>query len=411
MLRYYILLVSICTVASGANWLTMRGDAQRTGWQQNEKALNARTVKQLHLLWKLALGDASNRLTDPFILGPIITHRGIKELIFVKDSQGTVSAVDADLGRMYWSRNVANRRAAGRGDTPCRNGLRIMPVMAPAPIERNAKPESDDEFSDGNKPIYVLSGAGRLYALRPSTGADFSPPLQLLPPDVYAVDLDVGNNTLYVPTAAVCGSTPDRVSTLNLTVSTDQIGSDPRSGSIEAFRQLVFSGAAQTAFEWKGKGVFAKLLSDGKLVFTDAPATPVIFSRSQVHFAGGIATWQGEGERLIVVTRPGAVEVSRVTDNGDRLVGVPVWKSRGFPAAGSPVVANGIIYFLGADSSSKPSRLSLHALDGRTGAELYKSSDLFVSGISTGNLALANGHIAFSTADGVLYCFGIPFEM
>src|SRR5882757_8564878 len=93
----FVLLADGCVAQ---DWLTYGGDPQRTNWQRYERELNKDNVKNLRLLWKRQLDnqpDGRNALTAPLILGPTITHRGIKELVFVAGAADNVYAVDADL--------------------------------------------------------------------------------------------------------------------------------------------------------------------------------------------------------------------------------------------------------------------------------------------------------------------------
>src|SRR5205823_1152595 len=99
----------------GAEWLSSRGDPERTGWQRHEKSLNPRSVKSMKLLWKRQLDNQArelNSLTTPILLGPIFTHRGIKELVFVAGASDVVYAVDADLGRVFWKRQLDSAASA-----------------------------------------------------------------------------------------------------------------------------------------------------------------------------------------------------------------------------------------------------------------------------------------------------------
>src|SRR4051794_1650593 len=94
-----------CALAQAAEWLSYGGDSQRSGWQRHEKHLTPQSVKGMKLLWKRQLDNQSrelNSLTAPTLLGPIITHRGIKELVFVAGASDVVYAVDADLGKVFW---------------------------------------------------------------------------------------------------------------------------------------------------------------------------------------------------------------------------------------------------------------------------------------------------------------------
>lgn len=81
-----VLFFAGAALAFGADWVSLRGDLQNSGWQRGEKYLSASTVGRLHLLWRRKLGDTPDSLTDPLILGPIITDRGIKELVFVQNA-------------------------------------------------------------------------------------------------------------------------------------------------------------------------------------------------------------------------------------------------------------------------------------------------------------------------------------
>src|SRR6266581_3175810 len=96
-------------LAYAAEWLCYGGDPQRSGWQRREKNLNTLSVRRLKLLWKRQLDNQSkglNSLTAPTLLGPIFTHRGVKELVIIAGSSDNVYAVDADLGTVFWKRHL-----------------------------------------------------------------------------------------------------------------------------------------------------------------------------------------------------------------------------------------------------------------------------------------------------------------
>jgi hypothetical protein len=63
----YISIVSaycalVAQTTGGAGWLTDGGDAQRTGWQKNEKILNKDNVRNLKLIWKLKTDNITRAL-------------------------------------------------------------------------------------------------------------------------------------------------------------------------------------------------------------------------------------------------------------------------------------------------------------------------------------------------------------
>lgn len=89
--------------------------------------------------------------------------------------------------------------------------------------------------------------------------------------------------------------------------------------------------------------------------------------------------------------------------------GKRVWVSPVMIAPAPPVIANGVVYVL--SKGSKTAHATLYAFDAKTGTQLYFSRDLITSFATSSGLAVANGHIAFGTQDGVLYCFGFPVDL
>src|SRR5947209_151415 len=77
-------------VAHAADWLNAGGDASRSGWQKRERYFKLENIGNLKLLWKLQVSSAQDALVGPVMMGPIITHRGIKELVFVASASNTV---------------------------------------------------------------------------------------------------------------------------------------------------------------------------------------------------------------------------------------------------------------------------------------------------------------------------------
>ena len=81
---FAVLGLSVLLVAAVPDWLNSGGDPQGSGWQKRERYITLDSLKQFKLLWKLKLDNESrgpNALTAPVIFGPIITHRGMKELV------------------------------------------------------------------------------------------------------------------------------------------------------------------------------------------------------------------------------------------------------------------------------------------------------------------------------------------
>jgi outer membrane protein assembly factor BamB len=188
-----IFVVSVC---AAADWLSFRGDADGSSWQKRESALNVTNVAGMKLLWKRPLRKG---LTAPVMLGPIITHRGIKELVFVAAASDDVYAVDADLGRIFWERHLETSSAG------CGDGLTAAPVIAPEP----GKPVDDGEGHNPMRPIYVLASDGALHRVSPSTGADLGAAIPFVPPGAMVRYLTLTGKTVSAISAGGCAGARD----------------------------------------------------------------------------------------------------------------------------------------------------------------------------------------------------------
>ncbi len=157
-----VLLAAVMVLrAVAADWLSADGDPDHTRWQKAEQELTPANVGDLKLLWKREFDD---RLSAPVALGPIYTHRGVKELVFVADAADHLFAIDSDLNRLFWQRHFTSQPAAHCGPPSA-------PVIAPA----TSPARKSDDPSSPNRPIYALSSDGRLQAIRPTDGADIRP--------------------------------------------------------------------------------------------------------------------------------------------------------------------------------------------------------------------------------------------
>ena len=92
-----------------ADWISAAGDAQHTNWQKNEKLLTPTSVKALKLVWKKKLEGS---LTAPVMLGRVVTHKGIKDLLIVTNNASDVYAIDPDLGTLFGIGISKTRRRA-----------------------------------------------------------------------------------------------------------------------------------------------------------------------------------------------------------------------------------------------------------------------------------------------------------
>jgi outer membrane protein assembly factor BamB len=467
--------LSVLLAGAGPDWLNYGGDPQRSGWQQFEKHINAGNVKDLKLLWKRQLDNQSiglNSLTAPVIIGPIFTHRGIKELVFVAGSSDNVYAVDADLGRLFWKRHIEGARGA------CGGGLTSAPVIDPAVLLAKHIAGNDDvEDPRPMRPVYVLSSDGTLHKIRASTGEDIEAPRKFVPPNANASSLNFDGNTFYTTTSNGCGGASNGVWALSAKTPGAQAGFFPslptEGGASVGSNGTVYSAfgngtigaltaetlkekesfkvpegavpvnASPVPFPWKGRELLAVAATRDRLLLLDSAhlgGVPVASFEGGLGFNGGLATWEdAAGVRWIyaVVRGPGPAAAKfpirnggaphgslvafRVTQKDGQPELTPAWISRDLIAPVSAVVVNGVVFalasgeYLGETKSvqervSKSGRATLYALNAATGQQLYSSGNAVASFTHSSGLAVSRGHVCFGTWDNTLYCFGFPIE-
>src|SRR5262245_22771414 len=115
----------------GQNWTTTSADAQRTGWLRTETRISVETLQKpnagtFQLLWTAKPANEPrqlNTLTQPLILGNLISHKGFKALAFVGGSSDVVYAYDYDLGIVYWSQTLNTAASTSRSSPVCPGGL------------------------------------------------------------------------------------------------------------------------------------------------------------------------------------------------------------------------------------------------------------------------------------------------
>ena len=180
-----------CTLAA-ADWLSASADPKHTRSQPAEKELSAVTAANLKLLWKFSFEE---RVTAPVVLGPIFTHRGIKELVFIAGANDNLYSIDADLGRLFWKRHFEVAAS------DCKTGLTATPVLAPY---NGPAPEGDDA-STPRRSLFVLTSDGQLHTVRPADAKDLSLPEPFLPAGSVASDLTLTSRVVTTYVSDGCG--------------------------------------------------------------------------------------------------------------------------------------------------------------------------------------------------------------
>jgi outer membrane protein assembly factor BamB len=422
-------------LAFAGDWLGIGGDAQHSGWQRHGKRLTAANARDLKLLWKKSVDQGSNGLAAPVILGPTITHRGVRELVLVGGASDNFYAYDADLGTLFWKRHFESDVTA----TPCGSGS-PAPVIETDPEADMSDAVNDDEDNDDEpdamRPVDVTASDGRLHTLRPSDGADMSTPLKFLPPHARASGLNFGSDVVYAVTRGDCEGMPEGIWAIDAkapAATANHFGAKFSSGvsvgddggictavgeklvSLSADLQLKHSFTASGVvtlppllFQWQGREVLAAGWKHGIMVLDAAHLSGIAkFEALSDEFAGLMATWQDPaGVRWIYATAQGRMVGFKLTGTATHAKLQRVWESRSMTAPGPPVITHGVVFTL----ASGPDHATLFALDAATGGQLYTTGDAVRSKVNAPDLALANGHVCFTTADDMLYCFGIPIE-
>jgi len=475
-------------IARAADWLSPRADGQRTGWQPKERQVNSKTVKGLRLLWKRRLDEAA--VSSPTLLGPVITHRGIKELVFVASASGRVIAVDADLGTVFWSRQLPVQAPDRKGEGLCPSVLPAPPVILSTTVaelpDEAANPSAaealaindDDDFSDGKQPLLVLTLDGRLHGLKVSTGDDGLPAQAFTGRGPQFAN---GFGTVfYTGTSEDCSEPPTKLSALRVEARR-MTGAKPEETTLAAgsrFNGLAiglggtlyasletnskandmavaldaqtlrpkdslqmpagvrgearggeFLDSSITVFPWHDSEVTAFAGPGGQLVLWThgkpaSSGTEFLGGRGSADKAekwfavGGLTTWLDTSGKRWVATI--AMEDEKSDTGRRRVLGFRVveknahaslelaWRSDVFVRPTAPVVAAGVLYLI-SQNGQGPALLT--ALEAKTGAKLFATSEGIESKSVTVALAFANGHLCFSGNDGLLYCFGLPLDI
>ena len=475
-------------IARAADWLSPRADGQRTGWQPKERQVNPKTVKGLRLLWKQRLDEGA--VSSPLLLGPVITHRGIKELVFVASASGHVIAVDADLGTVFWRRQLPVQALGAEGKASCPSAPPMPPVILSSTVaalpDEAANPSAaealaindDDDFSDGNQPLLVLTPDGRLHGLRVTNGDDALAARAFTDPGprfatgfgtaLYAgtskdcSELPTMLSALRVEAPGITGAKPEETApaegsgfnglaiglkdTLYASVETNSKAKDmalaldaetlrlkdglqiPAGVRGEA-RGDEFLDSSMTVFPWHDSEVTALVGPGGQLVlWTHGKAAPSETEflggfgggdKAEKWFAnGGLTTWTDTSrERWVAAIAkedPGSdsgrrrVLGFRVVEKNAHASLELAWRSDVFTRPTAPVVAAGVLYLISQNSQGTA---QLTALEAKTGATLFSTSEGIESKSVAAALAFANGHLCFSGNDGLLYCFGLPIDI
>ncbi|MEP7272830.1 MAG: pyrrolo-quinoline quinone [Acidobacteriota bacterium] len=201
-----------------ADWLTDGGNAQRTGWQQNEQTLSTSTARDMKLLWKVKLDNEPRQmhsLLPVLVAGRVDTQSGPKQIAIVTGVSDNIYAIDVEKGQLLWKRHFETSW------TPPPGGGRGAGILCPGGI--TATPTVGPTETPGKYVLYAVAWDGTLRRLNLADGAEIEPPARFMPPNGKPYALNLVNKVIYTHTAQGCGGNPNMVYTYDLT--TKKVGS------------------------------------------------------------------------------------------------------------------------------------------------------------------------------------------
>lgn len=175
-------------------------------------------------------------------------------------------------------------------------------------------------------------------------------------------------------------------------------------------------------------------------LFESQPVVPPAQQAAGTGMFGTFATCILDGQRWLYVAVRGPVALKlpdgaataasgsivafKVTMNGGKPALTPAWSSRDLQAPMAPATASGLLFALASgmptrvagsggklmsatdiEQAAKPA--TLYILNAATGKELFSSGE-DTKAFSSSGIAVANGHVYFSTHDNMLYAYGVP---
>lgn len=467
--RFIPFLIALITtggaLSNAADWVSEAGDAQQSSWQRHESILTPLTVKNIRMLWTRRLGEEPGQgaPATPTILGHIITHRGIKELVFATGNANTIYAIDADLGTVFWERSLTSGTDNREPPPGCKNEPMPAPVITPSPAaqETAVDDEDDNDPAQGNRPVYALTSGGVVHEIHPSTGSDIQGPRVLPSPPSGTLQVVLASGLLYGAERG-CMESSGKVWALDFKESgkaretqdatpgaTVAVGTGgtvyslldrANSISVSSFASRTLrmkdeyrppdgdaglSAAPPLVFTWKGREWVAVLSNDGRVLLLHAASLGGTTHRSAAFRSDPLADRDGirgslnalassedaRGTRWIYVAswNPSGGQIKAFTLGwiSGRPSLISAWNSRNLVRPSRPVVAGGVLYTL---ASAPDGHTILYALDAASGEELYSSGNTVSATEHSSGVAVANGHVCFGASGNSLFCFGIPFE-
>jgi len=323
---------------TGADWLTAGFDAQRSNWVRNDAKISLETLSKpgFDLVWKIKLGGAPrqlNSITPPALLDFYISHRGFRTLGFFGTSSNHVAAVDTDLGRLEWEKQLAppaspvgsltcpggmtsavsrpaglaypavptGARAGGRSapkgsvGEPFKGAANLKPFPTSPPPPPPAPPKSSgprvfSPFEPHPELVLSLTSDGKLHSHYVSNGDEPSPAIAFLPPNAHAVGLTVVNDVAYAATTNKCGAVENGIWAVDL-----------KTGKISTWKTTNnIAGTAGPAFGPDG-AIYAAAGNELVALSPAALEPRAIFKSDAGEFTSSPVVFEFQGKNIVAV--------------------------------------------------------------------------------------------------------------
>ncbi len=423
---------------------------RRTSYNPHETTINTANASRLHQLWSADLGGVID--AQPILASNVNVNGVTTNLVFVGTESGTFYAIDAESGRILWSKPL------GSYTSSCTD----LPVFG---ITGTAT------FDKATNRVYVADGLDHVHALNMATGQEVAGwPVTVATVSqehVYsALTFNSANGLLYAETASYCDGAPyqGRIVAINTasaaTVATFKPSGAANGGGLWSMGGATIDPATNDVYIATGN-VFAKQAPYGNAIVrlsanlavkaanspnvpagdNDFSGTPMLYQlpgcAMQVNAKnkdGILYTWatnaivSGPTQNLAISgpdsfvgvaafsPQTNLVYIGNPSTSGSYGVGMLAFKQQanctlslawqvnlGPRSQGDTseqvVTANGVAYF--TDGYGK----AVFALDARTGANLWNSGSLIGGPIFAA--PTIDRHLYVASYDHKLYAFGI----
>jgi outer membrane protein assembly factor BamB len=250
-MKFTILFLCALLSLDAGQWTTFGGNPQRDGWARDETILTRANVKDMKLIWKIAINSPRrelNSLTAPVVVENVLTAQGHKDIVVVAGGADTVDAVDIDTGRLLWHKQFQQEGKPKQAPRwLCPNALNATPVLqfgGIAPRDRS---------------VLAIAADGKLHSLNIVNGEDRFAPVEFVPPFSKNWSLNLIDNVLYTATSQGCNGSKSGVWAMDLKDPKKPVSffqSDSGGGGVWGRAGVAASPDGKTLYAETGDGPF-----------------------------------------------------------------------------------------------------------------------------------------------------------